>query len=135
MCSPTFMRGRRALRSPADVRHHTLLHITERRDWAKWLEVAGVTDVDSTRGPVFSQASMAIDAAIDGQGVALARSALAAWDLGARRLVRPFALSLTVPYSYWIVCPKPNATLPKISTFRAWLLAEAAEDSRRMSRA
>ena len=134
VCSPTFMRGRRALRSPADIRHYSLLHIAERHDWGKWLETAGVTDVDVTRGPVFSQASMAIDAAIDGQGIALARSALAAWDLGAGRLVRPFALSLTVPYSYWIVCPKPTATLPKISTFRAWLLAEAAEDARRIHR-
>lgn len=134
VCSPTFMRGRRALRSPAGIRHYSLLHITERRDWAKWLETAGVTDVDCTRGPVFSQASMAIDAAIDGQGIALARSALAAWDLGTGRLVRPFALSLAVPYSYWIVCPKPTATLPKISTFRAWLLAEAAEDARRLQR-
>jgi len=134
VCSPTFMRGRRALRSPADVRHRTLLHITERRDWGKWLEAADVMDVDFTRGPVFSQASMAIDAAIDGQGIALARSALAAWDLGAGRLVRPFALSLKVPYSYWIVCPKPTADLPKISTFRKWLLEVAAEDTRRMNK-
>ena len=42
----------------------------------------------------------------------------------------PFALSLKVPYSYWIVCPKPTAALPKISTFREWLLAEAAEDTK-----
>ncbi len=137
VCSPTLMRGRRALHSPADLRHHTLLHNTllhsnERRDWAQWLEAADVTDIDCTRGPVFSQASMAIDAAIGGQGIAFARSALAAWDLGAGRLVRPFALSLKAPYSYWIVCPKPTAALPKISTFREWLLAEAAEDSRRM---
>jgi LysR family glycine cleavage system transcriptional activator len=90
--------------------------------------------VDFSHGPIFNQASIAIDAAVDGQGVALARSALAAWDLGAGRLVLPFALSLKVPYSYWIVCPKPTATLPKISTFRDWLLAEAAEDSSRINR-
>ena len=134
VCSPTLMRGRRALRAPADLRHHTLLHSNERRDWPKWLETADVADIDCTHGPMFSQASMAIDAAIGGQGVALARSALAAWDLGAGRLVRPFALSLKAPYSYWIVCPKPAAALPKIATFREWLLAEAAEDSRRMQR-
>ena len=134
VCSPGFVRGRRALRSPADLKLHTLLHINERLDWSKWLEAAGVADVDVTRGPVFNQTSMAIDAAIDGQGIALARSALAAWDLGAGRLVRPFALSLKVPYSYWIVCSKPTAALPKIVTFREWLLTEAAEDSRRMHR-
>jgi LysR family glycine cleavage system transcriptional activator len=75
---------------------------------------------------------MALDAAVDGQGIALARSALAAWDLIAGRLVRPFGLSLEVPYAYWIVCPKAAAALPKVSAFREWLLAEAAEDSRRM---
>ena len=133
VCSPTLMRGRRVLRSPADLKHHTLLHINERLDWGTWLEAADATGVDFSHGPVFNQASMAIDAAVDGQGIALARSALAAWDLRAGRLVRPFTLSLKVPYSYWIVCPKPTAALPKISTFREWLLAEADEDSRRMN--
>ena len=51
------------------------------------------------------------------------------------RLVRPFAASLKLPYSYWIVCPKPTASLPKIATFREWLLAEAAADARRIKRA
>jgi LysR family glycine cleavage system transcriptional activator len=134
VCSPALMRGRRALRAPADLKHHTLLHINERRDWGTWMEAAGITDVDVTRGPVFNQASIAIDAAIDGQGVVLARSALTARDLTTGRLVQPFALSLKVPYSYWIVCAKPTAALPKISTFRDWLLAEAAEDSRRLRR-
>lgn len=132
VCSPTLMRGRRALRTPADLKHHTLLHINERRDWGTWLEAANATGANFSHGPVFNQASMAIDAAIDGQGIALARSALAAWDLRAGRLVRPFTLSLKVPYSYWIVCPKPTAALPKISTFRDWLLVEAAEDTKRI---
>ena len=60
------------------------------------------------------------------------RSALCAWDLLAGRLVRPFTFALKVPYAYWIVCPKVNADLPKIATFRDWLLREAAEDSRRL---
>jgi LysR family transcriptional regulator, glycine cleavage system transcriptional activator len=132
VCSPKFVRGRAALRSPADLRAHTLLHVNDRRDWGKWLEAADVAKIDADRGPIFNQASMAIDAAVDGQGIALARTALAAWDLLAGRLVRPFTLALKVPYAYWIVCPKSTADLPKISTFRAWLLAQAAEDGRRM---
>jgi LysR family glycine cleavage system transcriptional activator len=46
--------------------------------------------------------------------------------------VRPFSLALPVSYAYWIVCPKATANLPKIATFRDWLLAEAAEDARRL---
>ena len=75
---------------------------------------------------------MVIDAAINGQGVALARTTLAAWDLINRRLMRPFAESLRLSKTYWIVSPKVTATLPKIVTFRDWLLAEASNDLRRL---
>jgi LysR family transcriptional regulator, glycine cleavage system transcriptional activator len=104
-----------------------------RRDWGRWLETAYVPAAVAERGPIFNQASMAIDAAVEGQGIALARTALAAWDLCSGRLVRPFALSLPAPYAYWIVCPQSTADLPKISTFRAWLVAEAAEDEKRLA--
>jgi LysR family glycine cleavage system transcriptional activator len=82
---------------------------------------------------VLNQASMALDAAVDGQGIALARSALAAWDLIAGRLVRPFKLALPVPYAYWIVCPKVSAKLPKIVAFRDWLMSEAEADAQRLT--
>ena len=86
--------------------------------------------VDFKHGVVFNQASMTIDAAVDGQGVALARTALASWDLLSRRLVRPFPQALEAPYAFWIVCPKSAADLPKIATFRSWLLKEAEDDAR-----
>jgi len=79
-----------------------------------------------------NRASMLIDAAIDGQGVALARTALVASDLINRRLVRPVDVSLRMSSSYWVVCPKATSRTPKIATFRDWLLAEAAEDARRL---
>ncbi len=132
VCSPALLRGPHPLRQPADLAHHTLLHMDHRQDWSKWLDAAGVTNVDLSRGPVFNQASIGIDAAVDGQGVALARTGLAAHDLIMGRLVRPFDLALPVAYAYWIVCPKATANLPKITTFRDWLLAEAAEDIRRL---
>jgi LysR family transcriptional regulator, glycine cleavage system transcriptional activator len=133
--SPKFLSGRGALRTPRDLKRHTLLHTDDRNAWARWLEEAGVARGDLGSGPVFNQASMAIDAAIDGQGIALARTALAAWDLLAGRLVKPFPLALKVPYAYWIVCPKPNADLPKIKIFRQWLLSEAALDVGRIQQA
>jgi LysR family glycine cleavage system transcriptional activator len=75
---------------------------------------------------------MVIDAAINGQGIALARTTLAAWDIINGRLVRPFAESLRLSKTYWIVCPKATAALPKVATFREWLLAEASSDLRRL---
>ena len=134
VCSPKLTRGRSALRAPADLKRQTLLHVDDRRDWGRWLAEADVAEAAPGHHLVFNQAHLAIDAAIGGQGVALARTALAAWDLLAGRLVRPFALALKVPYAYWIVCPKTTAALPKICAFRDWLLAEAAEESRQLRR-
>jgi LysR family glycine cleavage system transcriptional activator len=76
-----------------------------------------------------------IDAAIDGQGVTLARTALAAWDILHGRLVRPVEVSLEMANTYWIVCPKATAAAPKIASFREWLLAEAEDDARRLATA
>ena len=79
--------------------------------------------------PLGADAASTWDAAVAGQGVALVRSALAATHMIAGRLVRPFDLSLPVPYAYYIVCPRPRADRPKIRLFRDWLLAEAAADA------
>ena len=57
---------------------------------------------------------------------------MAAWDLINGRLVRPFPETLRLSKTYWIVCPKATSALPKIVTFRDWLLAEAADDLRRL---
>lgn len=133
VCSPKLLGGRGALRTPRDIRHHTLLHTNSTDDWANWLRLAGIDGIDVKRGITFNQASMAIDAAVDGQGIALARTALASWDMACGRLVQPFAQALEAPFAFWIVCPKAAADLPKIVTFRSWLLHEAADDARRMA--
>jgi LysR family glycine cleavage system transcriptional activator len=132
VCSPKLMSGRQRLRVPADVIKFPLLHLDDRKDWSKWLEAAGLRDAAVSHGPVLNRASMVIDAAVDGQGFALARTTLAAWDIINGRLVRPFTAALRLGKSYWIVRPKATAALPKIVTFRDWLLAEAADDTRRL---
>jgi LysR family transcriptional regulator, glycine cleavage system transcriptional activator len=132
VCSPKFATGRQRLRKPADALKFKLLHLEGSREWSRWLAAADVTDGGSPRGPVLNRASMLIDAAIDGQGIALARTALAAWDLLNGRLIRPFAESLRLSSSYWIVCPKATAMLPKVKATRAWLIAEASDDLRRL---
>jgi LysR family glycine cleavage system transcriptional activator len=132
VCSPQLLSGRNRIRTPSDVLKFPLLHLDDRKDWSDWLEAADVLDTEISHGPVLNRASMIIDAAVDGQGVALARTTLAAWDLINGRLVRPFAAALRLSKSYWIVCPKATSTLPKITAFRNWLLAEATDDIRRL---
>ncbi|HEX8166795.1 MAG TPA: transcriptional regulator GcvA [Beijerinckiaceae bacterium] len=132
VCSPKLMAGRRRLRKPADLLRVPLLRLDGSGEWPRWLEAAGVPGAPVPRGPVMNRASMVIDAAVDGQGVALARTTLCAQDLLAGRLVRPFATALRLDKGYWIVCPRAAAGLPKIQAFTRWLLREAAEDARRL---
>jgi LysR family glycine cleavage system transcriptional activator len=132
VCSPKLLSGCRRLEKVADVLKFPLIHLDSRADWTKWLQGLGVDDADVAHGPVLNRASMVIDAAINGQGIALARTTLAAWDLIHGRLVRPFPDSMPVARTYWIVCPKATATFPKIATFREWLLTEASSDLRRL---
>ena len=126
VCSPHLAAQ---LRQPADLLRVPLLHIDDRERWRQWLEAVGVTGRELSGGPVLNRDSMVIDAAVDGQGVALARTTLAATDLINGRLVRPFPDTIPIAKTYWIVCPKATAGLPKIATFRDWLLTEAARDA------
>jgi hypothetical protein len=104
-------------------------------DWTKWLRMAGISDDDVKHGPVLNRASKVIDAAINGQGIALARTTLAAWDLINGVLVRPFAESLRISKTCWIICPKATSNPTRIVTFRDWLLAEASQCVSRRSNA
>ncbi len=130
VCSPALADGDPPLREPADLRHHNLLHEEHMTiNWTVWLRTAGVTDVDASRGTVFNRGSMMLQAAVEGQGVALGRSPLTDGDLAAGRLVRPFEVSLPGEWAYYIVCPEAMADRPKIAAFSAWLLSEAREDN------
>ena len=119
---------------PADVLKFPLIHVDDRKDWTKWLDAAGVAGAELSHGPVLNRVSMAIDAAVDGQGITLARTTLAATDLISGRLLRPFTEELRLSKTYWIICPKATASLPKIVTFRDWLVAEAAQDRRHLQK-
>jgi LysR family glycine cleavage system transcriptional activator len=129
VCSPALLDGALPLNQPGDLRHHTLLHV-EWKDaeasWRMWLLAAGLADIDPTRGPQFSMESMAVQAALDGHGVALIGDILAADELAAGRLVRPFDPGLSTPlaFSYYLLSAKDSTEQPKVGAFRNWLLAE-----------
>jgi LysR family glycine cleavage system transcriptional activator len=129
VCSPALLEADHPLREPRDLEHQVLLHDDGHGDWRTWLLAAGVDRVDPARGPIFTDSSMLIQAAMAGQGVALARGVLAADELAAGRLVRPFTLSLPTEYAYYLVCPQDTAEQPKVVAFRDWLLGEAGSES------
>jgi LysR family glycine cleavage system transcriptional activator len=129
VCAPRLLAKRR---SPtlADLRRQPLLHDDSQEVWRRWLRAAGARGVDPERGHVFTDASMMLQAAADGHGFAMGRRALVERDLAARRLVRPFPLSLPCDQSYYLVASEQTAELPKVKAFRAWIVAEAGADDR-----
>ncbi len=83
--------------------------------------------VDASRGPRFSLAELALQAAIDGAGVVLGRTALAQRDIAEGRLVRPFPLELPLASSYYLVKPRDAVRRPEVQCFRSWLLRAIEE--------
>lgn len=132
VCSPRLLHGQYPLRTPRDLRHHVLLRSEWNPryptwpDWEMWLKAAGLDELDASKGPEFSgeSESLLLQAAVEGQGVALASSVLVADDLAAGRLVKPFEGGFTVDFCYFVVCPAAVADAPKIRAFREWLLGE-----------
>ena len=130
VCSPKLLQGPHPLRTPADVRFHTLLHDDSPDDeascptWEMWLKAAGVDGVDATRGPRFNQPSLVLEAAILGHGIALAKSTIATADLAEGRVVKPFELTLPLEFAYYIVAPEAKVSVPKVDLFIRWLKEE-----------
>jgi LysR family transcriptional regulator, glycine cleavage system transcriptional activator len=127
VCAPRFAAS---ITTPQDVSKFPLLHTDSRGDWDAWLTAAQVDPATMQRGPVFNRVSLAIDAAIDGQGLALSRTTLAAWDILKGRLSAPLPIRLPLSKSYWLVCPVSKGKVPKIRKFREWLKQEADNDLR-----
>jgi len=125
VCSPELLVGGRRLREPADLAGFTLLHDDGHGVWRMWLAEAGVDEKLAERGYVFTDSSLLVQAALAGQGVALARGALVADELEAGRLVRPFDRSLPARFAYYVVCPESTAERPLVRAFIDWLREEA----------
>lgn len=133
MCSPRLLEGPDALKHPDDLRKHALLHNhsmdydPDAPTWEKWLEAAGTTGVDASRGTHFSLPDHGLQAAIDGAGVVLGWRSLSANDVAAGRVVEPFDLTMPLGSSFYLVYPQANSLRPNIAALRDWLLQEVRE--------
>lgn len=130
VCSPALIEGTAPLRTPQDLSHHTLLHIDWKdaeASWRMWLLAANAASVDSTKGPRFSEESMAVQAAIDGHGVALVGDKLVSDHIAAGRLIYPFGAEHRTPltFAYHVLTRHSDDMSSNVACFREWLLAEA----------
>ena len=128
VCAPA-LAGR--LRAPADLARATLLHDEDPwAGWLQWLEAARLgRPAWGNKGPRVADGALLLQAAIDGQGVALARKRLAAMHLESGKLVQPFGPAVALGTAHWLVSPARGTPLSRAArAFAAWVRTAARED-------
>ncbi|EKE70602.1 transcriptional regulator GcvA [Gallaecimonas xiamenensis] len=133
VCSPVLLSGPKPLEKPEDLAQHTLLHDGSRKAWQSWVKHLGLSHlIKVNQGPIFSHSAMVLQAAMYGQGIALAHSVLAEPDITAGRLVSPFKEVLRSPNAYFLVCQQSQAEQGKIVAFRDWILSLVKAEEERL---
>jgi LysR family glycine cleavage system transcriptional activator len=89
VCSPKLMVEGHRITKPSDLRKTPLLHLNDSKAWSRWCDATGVADAGTGHGLALNRASMLIDVAVDGQGVARVRRSRA-WDRINGRVIRAF---------------------------------------------
>ena len=127
VCSPQYL-AKLNLESEGSVLGAHLLR-NPRQKWRPWFAAAGLDASEPLTGPVYDDAGLLLQAAADGQGVALARYVLAADDLASGRLVRVSTVSIEDEYSWFIVWREPlRCEGEEFDRFKTWLLHEALNE-------
>lgn len=127
VCSPEFLR-RHKPETVADLLKLPLIR-TELEYWVTWFKAAGIDEVPRMKGAEYNDAAMVLQAALDGEGIALTRRSLAESDLAKGRLVRPFDIEVAAPESYFLVCLPQHRHSRKVTAFRDWLFSEIEWES------
>lgn len=131
VCSPRLLRGRPSLKRPEDLSRHVLLHLDDSPSewpwlqWSVWFEAMGIQNVTPAGALRFSQYDHLIQAAIDGQGVALGRSPLVQRLVRQGKLVAPFAGAAVTPRAYFVLTAPGSADRPPVKAFVEWVRATA----------
>ncbi len=128
LCSPDLPNANgHELTTPEDLIHYTLLHDDSpyegRPDWPGWLQANDAPLVDGHKGLRFNQGAMTLQAAAEGQGVALGLDKLAANDIANNRLIAPLPNSYPVESAYYVFTRRGENKVPAISLFRDWLIS------------
>jgi LysR family glycine cleavage system transcriptional activator len=119
VCCPALINGPNGVRSLDDLKKHLIL-CEDSGSWTRWLLAAGA-HAEEFRMTEMGSANIAIEAAVQGQGIAMGDSMLVADDLATGRLVRPFDLSLPAKHALYVVCRREVCTSPLVAAFTEWI--------------
>jgi LysR family transcriptional regulator, glycine cleavage system transcriptional activator len=127
VCSPAMGES---LRHPGDLATVPIIREpTPMFGWNAWLAPNGLDESILGDGPVFSDASLCLDAAVAGQGVFLGWETLACDAIAMGRLVAPFSDRYETGISYWFVTARSAPPMRAVGAFREWLTSELAMGS------
>lgn len=120
VCSPRLLNGPVALRTVEGLADVWILHEDDGSEWRRWLAKAKVKNppVKTAR---FGSMAMALSAALEGKGVALASRWLVRDYLRDGRLVFPFAMTIEASKNYYCLCPEARADEPLVTRFIEWI--------------
>ncbi|CUX61606.1 Glycine cleavage system transcriptional activator GcvA [Agrobacterium deltaense Zutra 3/1] len=125
VCSPELAAAGDGLRVPADLSRYTIIRTASplilRDDWPLWLEEAGIAGLKTSDEIICDLLYPSFQAAIEGLGVALGRTAVVAKDLREGRLVEPFDVRLQSPLGYYVVAAPERAQDVKVEKFTKWV--------------
>ena len=136
VCSPALAADpARPLRVPADLRAHVLLHSDDSQyswmEWNIWLHAHGLRDLKPAGTLQFNQYDQLVQAAVNGQGVALGRLPILRRLLKEKTLVTPFKKSVVSSRGYYLVRSARAAGKQDVAEFEAWLLEETKLDAKK----
>jgi LysR family glycine cleavage system transcriptional activator len=125
VASPALMKKGPPIRTFADLKDYTLLHDDSHRSWIRWLDAAGVKGVNPRRGIICGDRNSMLQAALEGQGVAIASEVFAANDLANGRLIKVFGQEVASEFAIYSVCLPRRLNDPLVSGALDWLAREA----------
>jgi len=125
VCAPSLLEKGPPVTSFADLRHYTLLHDDSYREWIRWFDAVGVKGVNARRGIICGDRNSMLQAALAGQGVALASAVFVQNELETGRLVKVFPNEIQMEYAIYAVCLPRRLSDPLVSGAIDWLVQEA----------
>ncbi len=123
VCTPAFMTNDRPLSNIDNLRYYSLLHDANYECWSDWLKLAKIEGINANKGTIIDDTNVLIQAAVDGQGVALGSTTFVQDLLDSGKLVKPFDITLVNEFAYYVVCPEAHLKNSSVQAFKNWLLA------------